>query len=58
MVLKMTLEMIQNLAQSMACKISLVQMYQKRGELPANKREFCFYSEWKGMEHALKLLGM
>lgn len=48
-------ENFQKMADRMANKIAVANIYVKTYE---NKRECPFYSEWKGMEQALKAMGI
>lgn len=48
-------EMIKAMSEKIAAKIRIANLYI---ENYSNKRECPFYSEWKGMEQALKTMGI
>lgn len=54
----MNAEKIMELGTVIANKICLTQVYKREGKYSENLRELPFYSEWKGIEQTLKILGI
>ncbi|CAJ0596528.1 unnamed protein product [Cylicocyclus nassatus] len=51
-------EIIKEIAKEMATKIAIVKMNKNDEEWKGNIRKFPIFSEWKGMEQTLKVMGI